>query len=75
MYYRLFNCRIFFFCGERELKLNLLNFRAGEAKEQELVTFGIPENIIRYLKEIGTNELTVASNNGGINDWGLGILI
>lgn len=36
---------------------------------------GIPENIIRYLKEIGTNELTVASNNGGINDWGLGILI
>jgi acyl CoA:acetate/3-ketoacid CoA transferase alpha subunit len=27
------------------------------------------------VKEIGTRDLTIVSNNGGVGDWGLGILI
>ena len=36
---------------------------------------GIPENCIRALSELGPNELTVVSNNCGIDDFGLGILL
>src|SRR4029079_15522336 len=36
---------------------------------------GIPENCIRALREIGTKNLTVVSNNCGIDDFGLGILL
>ncbi|CAD8086922.1 unnamed protein product [Paramecium primaurelia] len=36
---------------------------------------GIPENIINALKEVGTKNLTVVSNNCGTNDEGLGILL
>src|SRR5471030_1940618 len=36
---------------------------------------GIPENIIAAIRAAGTSELTVVSNNCGIDDFGLGILL
>ena len=36
---------------------------------------GIPENAIMALREKGTKNLTVVSNNCGVDDWGLGILL
>jgi 3-oxoacid CoA-transferase subunit A len=36
---------------------------------------GIPENCIQALRELGTKELTVVSNNCGVDDFGLGILL
>jgi 3-oxoacid CoA-transferase/3-oxoacid CoA-transferase subunit A len=36
---------------------------------------GIPENCIRALRELGTKGLTVVSNNCGVDDFGLGILL
>jgi len=36
---------------------------------------GIPEFTIQALKEQGTKDLTVVSNNCGVDDWGLGILL
>ncbi|HEX2915626.1 MAG TPA: CoA transferase subunit A [Chloroflexia bacterium] len=36
---------------------------------------GIPENLIRALHEKGVKDLTVISNNCGIDDFGLGILL
>ncbi len=36
---------------------------------------GIPENSIRALRELGTRDLTVVSNNCGVDDFGLGILL
>ncbi len=36
---------------------------------------GIPENSIKFLKESGVKGLTVISNNCGIDDFGLGILL
>lgn len=36
---------------------------------------GIPEYSIQALREIGTKDLTIVSNNCGVDDWGLGILL
>ncbi len=36
---------------------------------------GIPENLIRALAESGVNGLTCVSNNCGVDDWGLGLLL
>ena len=36
---------------------------------------GIPENLISAIKEAGTKDLTVASNNAGVDDFGLGVLL
>ncbi|WP_129728760.1 CoA transferase subunit A [Ectobacillus funiculus] len=36
---------------------------------------GIPEKLIHVLKERGTKDLTVVSNNCGVDDWGLGLLL
>ncbi|GAA3328870.1 hypothetical protein GCM10020331_074580 [Ectobacillus funiculus] len=37
---------------------------------------GIPEKkLIHALKEQGTKDLTVVSNNCGVDDWGLGLLL
>ena len=36
---------------------------------------GIPENLIAAIREAGTKDLTVISNNCGIDDFGLGILL
>lgn len=36
---------------------------------------GIPENSINVLREAGTKDLTVVSNNCGTNTEGLGILL
>jgi 3-oxoacid CoA-transferase subunit A len=36
---------------------------------------GIPENLIIALRDAGTGGLTVISNNCGIDDWGLGLLL
>ncbi|GLC88101.1 CoA transferase subunit A [Lysinibacillus piscis] len=36
---------------------------------------GIPEKLIAALVQKGTNELTVVSNNCGVDDWGLGLLL
>jgi 3-oxoacid CoA-transferase subunit A len=36
---------------------------------------GIPEKSIMALAEKGTKELTIVSNNCGVDDWGLGILL
>ncbi|MBY6035608.1 CoA transferase subunit A [Fictibacillus nanhaiensis] len=36
---------------------------------------GIPENLILALVEKGTKDLTVISNNCGVDDWGLGLLL
>jgi 3-oxoacid CoA-transferase subunit A len=36
---------------------------------------GIPENLIKSLAEKGTKDLTIISNNCGVDDWGLGLLL
>ena len=36
---------------------------------------GIPEKLIAALKEKGTKNLTCVSNNAGVDDFGLGILL
>ncbi|WP_433742983.1 CoA transferase subunit A [Falsibacillus pallidus] len=36
---------------------------------------GIPENLILALVEKGVKDLTVISNNCGVDDWGLGLLM
>lgn len=36
---------------------------------------GIPENLILALVEIGVKDLTVISNNCGVDEWGLGLLL
>lgn len=36
---------------------------------------GIPEYSIQALKEQGTKDLTIVSNNCGVDDWGLGLLL
>lgn len=36
---------------------------------------GIPENLIAAIRETGTKNLTVISNNCGVDDFGLGILL
>jgi len=36
---------------------------------------GIPENLIEALVERGVKNLTVISNNCGVDDWGLGLLL
>lgn len=36
---------------------------------------GIPENLIAATKELGIKNLTVISNNAGIDDFGIGILL
>jgi 3-oxoacid CoA-transferase subunit A len=36
---------------------------------------GIPEHLIAALRELGVKELTVISNNAGIDDLGLGLLL
>jgi 3-oxoacid CoA-transferase subunit A len=36
---------------------------------------GIPENLILGLRDLGTRDLTVISNNCGVDDWGLGLLL
>src|SRR5690625_4502704 len=35
----------------------------------------IPENLIKALQKKGTGNLTVISNNCGIDGWGLGLLL
>jgi 3-oxoacid CoA-transferase subunit A len=36
---------------------------------------GIPENLIRALHARGTKNLTVVSNNAGVDDFGIGVLL
>ena len=36
---------------------------------------GIPENLIQAIRDAGTKNLTVASNNAGVDDFGLGLLL
>ncbi len=36
---------------------------------------GIPELLIAAIRDAGTRDLTVASNNAGVDDFGLGILL
>jgi 3-oxoacid CoA-transferase A subunit len=36
---------------------------------------GIPENLILALREKGVKNLTCVSNNAGVDDWGLGVLL
>ncbi len=36
---------------------------------------GIPENLIKAVRELGVKDLTVISNNAGVDDFGLGILL
>jgi acyl CoA:acetate/3-ketoacid CoA transferase alpha subunit len=36
---------------------------------------GIPENLIAALREKGVKDLTVISNNAGVDDFGLGVLL
>src|SRR4051794_22112935 len=36
---------------------------------------GIPENLINALVKRGVKDLTCVSNNAGVDDWGLGLLL
>jgi 3-oxoacid CoA-transferase subunit A len=36
---------------------------------------GIPENLIKALHARGTRELTIISNNAGVDDFGIGVLL
>ena len=54
--------------------------RAG-IKDGALIVFGgfglcgIPENLILALRDSGVKNLTCVSNNAGVDDWGLGLLL
>src|SRR5271167_4587653 len=36
---------------------------------------GIPENLIDALRQKGTKDLTIVSNNAGVDDFGIGLLL
>ncbi|WP_343079783.1 CoA transferase subunit A [Ostreiculturibacter nitratireducens] len=36
---------------------------------------GIPENLIAAIRDAGVKNLTIASNNAGVDDFGLGVLL
>lgn len=36
---------------------------------------GIPEQLILSIRDQGVKDLTVVSNNCGVDDWGLGLLL
>lgn len=36
---------------------------------------GIPEKLISGLRDLGVRDLTIISNNCGVDDWGLGLLL
>src|ERR1700691_3033317 len=36
---------------------------------------GIAEALIEALRDTGARDLTIASNNAGVDDWGLGVLL
>ena len=36
---------------------------------------GIPELLLQAIKEAGTKDMTFASNNAGVDDFGIGILL
>ena len=36
---------------------------------------GIPEQLIITVRDSGARDLTVYSNNAGVDDWGLGLLL
>lgn len=36
---------------------------------------GIPETLIRALRDLGARDLTIVSNNAGVDDFGLGMLL
>jgi 3-oxoacid CoA-transferase subunit A len=36
---------------------------------------GIPEALIVALRDTGVRNLTIASNNAGVDGWGLGLLL
>ena len=36
---------------------------------------GIPELLLQAIKDAGTKDLTFASNNAGVDDFGIGILL
>src|SRR4029079_9438411 len=36
---------------------------------------GIPENLIIALRDSGVKDITVVSNNAGVDGWGLGLLL
>src|ERR1035441_4949978 len=36
---------------------------------------GIPEKLIMILRDTGARDLTIASNNAGVDGWGLGLLL
>src|SRR2546428_127600 len=36
---------------------------------------GIPENLIAAIRRKGTKDLTIVSNNAGVDDFGIGILL
>ena len=36
---------------------------------------GIPENLIAAIRDAGTRDLSIVSNNAGVDDFGLGILL
>jgi 3-oxoacid CoA-transferase subunit A len=65
------------------LDKRIANADAGVARVQDGATIlmggfglcGIPENLIAALRRKGSKDLTVASNNAGIDDFGIGILL
>jgi 3-oxoacid CoA-transferase subunit A len=65
------------------LDKRIANADAGVARVQDGATIlmggfglcGIPENLIAALRRRGSKDLTVASNNAGIDDFGIGILL
>jgi 3-oxoacid CoA-transferase subunit A len=54
--------------------------KAGLADGQTLMIggfglCGIPENLIQAIKTLGKKDLTIISNNAGVDDFGIGILL
>jgi 3-oxoacid CoA-transferase subunit A len=53
----------------------------AEIKDGATIVFGgfglcgIPENLIVALRDSGVKDLTCVSNNAGVDDWGLGLLL
>lgn len=65
------------------MKKSYTNFEEAVAEVKDGMTImvggfglvGIPENLIKALRDSNVKNLTVISNNCGVDDWGLGLLL
>jgi len=58
-----------------EVEKSILRVQHAEVGGRMLARWNLPENLIEAIRASGAKDLTVISNNCGIDDFGLGILL